>query len=235
MVQQKHIMPENLAPQEYWDKSYEKYILTNTPEEDPIRKWIEKYVPNGVGTCFEIGAFPGRYLSVFGGLGYNLAGIDLNPRILSDLPKWLIDNGFEASDFIRSDFTQYNFTKKYKIVCSFGFIEHFTNWEKILEKKMNLVEDEGLIVMETPNFSGPLQKFLHAALDEQNLLRHHTISMNPELWKQILIKNNFEIIFSGYFGGFDFWVDIQERTEEQKNIIRAINYLQTIFKKYPGQ
>ena len=221
---------DNLAPQEYWDKSYEKYNFTNTPKEDPIRKWIEKYVPKGTGICLELGAFPGRYLSLFGELGYELSGIDLTPQITSSLPDWLRQNGFRTAEFIKADFNEHNFERKYEVVCSFGFIEHFKGWEKILEKKMKLVEDGGLIIVEAPNFNGPLQKFLHATLDEKNLQRHNTASMDPELWKQLLIKNNFEIIFSGYFGGFDFWVDSQERTESQKNVIQAIDYLKPYLK-----
>ena len=78
----------NLVPQEYWDKGYETLELDIAPKDDTVRRWIELFFSNrGKGRCLEIGCFPGRYLAVFGELGYELNGIDLTPRVESDLPR----------------------------------------------------------------------------------------------------------------------------------------------------
>jgi hypothetical protein len=73
----------NKASQEFWNQVYdvEPQIAGRS---DIIRAWIEAYVPNVAGankTCIEIGCYPGRYLSVFGELGYELFGIDLKIKL----------------------------------------------------------------------------------------------------------------------------------------------------------
>lgn len=212
-----------LTPQDYWDSGYNNLKLEKAPLEDPVRHWIEQYVPSGDGTCLEVGAFPGRYLTVFGELGYELNGIDLTQRIESDLPIWLKNNGFKTGTFRRCNFFEYYDEQQYDIVSSFGFIEHFINWETVLAKHVPLVKDGGLLVIETPNFGGKLQKHLHLALDRENMQRHCLEAMCPERWAEICTEYGFEIIFSGYFGGFDFWTDGEELGPVLKDVMASIS------------
>jgi 2-polyprenyl-3-methyl-5-hydroxy-6-metoxy-1,4-benzoquinol methylase len=212
----------NLAVQEYWDQGYDSFQFEETPKDDPIRLWIEEHLPIGNGSCFEIGAFPGRYLSIFGELGYDLHGIDLHDGIVSRLPDWLRSLGFKVGDFIKADFTSVEISKQYDVVCSFGFIEHFDRWDMVVRKMFTLVKPGGILIIETPNFSGSFQRYLHCALDGENVKRHNLASMDPELWARLAVDNGFETLASGYFGGFDFWVDHQDRTESQNKILNNL-------------
>jgi hypothetical protein len=63
-----------------------------------------------------------------------------------------------------------------------------------------------------PNFKGSIQNFLHRYFDRENYNRHFIPSMDPDAWARILKSQGFEIIFSGYFGRFDFWTDYNKRS-----------------------
>ncbi len=94
--------------------------------------------------------------------------------------------------------------KKYDLVCSFGFIEHFENYTDIFAKQLQLVKDNGLALIQFPNFYGIVQRFLHYHLDRNNFYNHITQAMNINNYLKI-ISPDFTIIFTGYYGNFEFW------------------------------
>ncbi|MFH0702326.1 MAG: methyltransferase domain-containing protein [bacterium] len=252
----------NLAEQSYWDKSYENYNLEIAPKKDQVRQWIEKFVPKAhsqasnpselerieenmerrlsLPQALEIGCFPGRYLTVLGELGYELNGIDLTPGIERNFVDWLKSRKYKTGEFSKISLSEYrnkNSGIKYDLVCSFGFIEHFIDWKDVLLKHADFVKDEGYLIISAPNFRGILQRILHFCLDNKNYKRHYIPSMNPFLWKKIVqdLDFNFDIIYCGYFGAFEFWVDKQEINSFQKIIsIIIIKFLMPILKKLPG-
>jgi hypothetical protein len=86
----------NRASQEYWNSEYRSFGLHIAKEKDAIRRWIESHVaPAGSAnrTCLEIGCHPGRFMAVFGELGYELFGIDFAAD-LATLPAWLKRCGY---------------------------------------------------------------------------------------------------------------------------------------------
>jgi 2-polyprenyl-3-methyl-5-hydroxy-6-metoxy-1,4-benzoquinol methylase/glycosyltransferase involved in cell wall biosynthesis len=208
--------------QNYWDDSYKRVELVRADAYDPVRQFIQSAVPRGQGTCLEIGCYPGRYLSVFGELGYTVSGIDLTPNVVSVLPEWLLAQGFSTGSFRQSDFFEIDFTEKYDIVCSFGFLEHFCDYQTVIINHARLVKEGGLLVLTCPNFRGWIQRLLHILVDQKNMKRHHIPAMNPYDWGALVKENGFEIIRCDYFGLFDFWVDIQERNRLQTEIVRFI-------------
>lgn len=224
-----------LVDQSYWDDSYESVKPQIVPADDQLRLWLEKHLPAGKNsTCMEIGCYPARYLSVLGELGYTLNGIDLTPGVTS-LGDYL-KSKYTTGEFIHANFLTYPFDGQYDVVCSFGFIEHFSNWEEVLLKHASLVKPNGLLVIETPNFAGWFQRQIHSIFDSENLKRHNLKSMNPELWSELLSANNFEIIRSEYFGKFEFWSDTKERNALHKLGIRILGYMTPILRKVtPGR
>lgn len=168
--------------------------------------FIKKYIPpTTAGECLEIGSFPGPHLATFGDLGYTLNGIDFHPANKDAVPAWLSKEGFRIGEFVEDDFFAHRFNKKFDAVCSFGFIEHFEEYEKVILMHADLVEENGYLVITAPNFRGRIQKMLHKNFDRKNLAAHNLESMRPDHWAAILEKNGFEIIYKGYFGGFWFW------------------------------
>lgn len=225
----------DFVEQDYWDKSYQQIRFATLPDHDPIKLWLTTFIPNGNGTCLEVGCFPGGILSCFGELGYELHGIDLTPRVEHDLPAWLNSRGYRVGKFTRGDFARFTPETEYDIVASFGFIEHFSKWETILLKQASLVKKGGLLVIEAPNFRGIVQRLLHLLLDRENYERHNIASMNPYEWAKITKKMGFEIVFCGFLGNFLFWTDDFRQNWAQKlttNLIHSAS--KRILKKLPN-
>ncbi len=79
----------NFAEQSVWDEGYAQHEFFVAPKDDALRQWIETHFPRANKSCLELGCFPGRYLAVFGELGYELNGLDLTPRVEQDFSAWL--------------------------------------------------------------------------------------------------------------------------------------------------
>ena len=195
----------SLAPQQYWDQGYEKLTLDIAPQEDPVRIWLQKHLSTGTGSALELGCFPGRYLAVLGELGFELNGIDLTPRVETDLPKWVKRSGYRNGEFVRADVWTHNFNRQFDVVASFGLIEHFEEWPQLLSRHAQLVKQDGWLVVSVPNFRGCIQQCLHRWLDQDNLARHNLQAMDAQEWWKVVQPLGFNPVFCGCFGRFDFW------------------------------
>ena len=213
----------DLVDNKYWNESYIDTQFAKARRTDQIKLFIEKYIPFGNGKVLEIGCFPGRYLAILGELGYELNGIDINPNTEIGLKNWLSKEGYNIGMIKDLDYHDLSHNQKYDVVSSFGFIEHFSNFEEVLIKHCDLVADGGYLLITTPNFYGSIQNFLHKLLDKKNYNRHNVKAMNPYQWKEIVKMRNFQVIYSGYFGYFNFWAeDLESKTNMQKSVIYLI-------------
>lgn len=201
-----------LVHQSYWDRSYAGMRPVMADANDPVRRWIEAHVApvKDERHAIEIGCFPGRYLAVIGALGYTVHGIDLTPEV-KRMQQALDEMGLRTGLFTHGDFLQHPFARTYDLVCSFGFIEHFTDWQGVLLKHAALVRPGGTLLIETPNFGGWGQRLLHAALDAENFKRHHVPAMDPRAWSWLLEGEGFAIRDARCFGRFAFWHDSPRR------------------------
>lgn len=214
-------LPGNLAPGDFWQKHYGDSHLQEAEAGHPVIRWLADHVPPAGGDCIEIGCFPGRFLPFFGRLGYRLNGIDVIKGVL-DLPAWLRGRGLAAGDFCQQDFFTFKPQKRYEIVCSFGFIEHFMAWEDVLARQIDMVAPGGLLIVMCPNFAGTWQKYFHRLLDRENFRRHNLQAMDPQRWSVMAEKKRFSMIFSGYFGRFDMWAASQKRSLPAKLMVHGI-------------
>ena len=197
----------DFVQQQHWDESYQNTGFAPPAKDDFLRLSILKYIsPTETGKAIEIGCYPGGYLSVLGDLGYELNGIDLTPKT-EDLTMCFKNAGYKVGKIEKADFTTFATMGMYDVVASFGFVEHFDNYLQMILKHVSLVNRGGYLIISTPNFRGILQYIFHLLFDTPGLRRHNLKSMNPEEWAAILAQNGFEIMFSGYGGGAQFWMD----------------------------
>lgn len=220
----------NLTDSTYWDSEYRYATFASAPTNHPINQLIKKHCAGQSGSVFEVGCFPGTFLYTFGELGYQLNGIDTAPR----LPEMISDmqqRGFHLGEFSRADFFNIPHAPQYNVVCSFGFIEHFIDFETVIKKHLDLVAPGGTLIITTPNFAGFYQYLAHKLTDQKNLARHNVASMNPERWAALCTEAGYTIIEAGYAGKFDFWVEAQERSWFEKIIFYLFAALGKILKR----
>lgn len=212
--------------QEHWDSGYEGInldLVNRLPEDDDVKVWLLKHFGTvNNKSCFEIGCFPGRYLNLFGELGYCVGGIDLTPGVENMLPEWFRKRGILTGEFTRLDVADLNFNRRYNVVFSAGFIEHFSHWKELIRLHTRISSEYVVIV--TPNFRGIIQRFIHALFDRENFKRHNVSSMRPRAWARILEQEGFGIHFAGPIGRFGFWVEDQQRSELQERLLRMFRY-----------
>lgn len=189
----------------FWKEHWYKVNLSIAPFYHPVRRWIEHHVKdsNNEATCFEIGCFPAKFLSVFGEKGYTLNGIDIfeDTDLLRPV---LIHAGYNVDSIHKADFLTFQTSCNFDVVCSFGFIEHFKTWKKILKRHVDLTKKNGTILIEVPNINSPLYKFLYEILDPIVLNNHVMEVMNLEGISAAFENENCLVESKRYLGGFYF-------------------------------
>ena len=224
----------SLASKEHWETTYENIKYAEVSDNSEISVWLKEQIKdnfNNHKTCFEIGIFPSSYSTIFGKMGYQINGIDRVSEVNKSMKEWLLHKGYNVGDLFCEDFFKFNTKNKYDIVCSFGFIEHFKNFEEVIKRHTLLVKDNGFIILENPNFRGLVQNFLKYFLDKKNLDIHYLPSMNFYRWEKVLTDAGFEIIAKDYLGKFSFQTYPQKRNFIQKKLIKFINDNRYFIKK----
>jgi hypothetical protein len=90
------------------------------------------------------------------------------------------------------------------VVTSFGFVEHFNNYEEVIVKHCELVAPNGYLIITMPNFRY-MQWLYHWMFDRANLRIHNTDVMNLATLDRIMAAQGLERVFSGYLGGLTLW------------------------------
>ena len=221
---------ENLVKQEIWDAGYAGFDFR--VEEDELTADISRRLkqfgpPPAGGTCFEMGCYPCRYLSYFG-LRYRLQvnGVDAYGGSFAPVLRWLDSLGVQRGQILQQDaFAAVKELEaagvRYDLVYSLGFIEHFTDYLAVIDAHDRLVAPGGLLILSTPNFRGWCQNLLHRLFDRENLARHVVSSMDPDAWAAHL-ADRYDILFTGYVGGFDFWCEPETRGWLRQKALNAV-------------
>lgn len=194
------------TPKQEWDERTSLAVARKytKPEFDHI---LKQYLPvSDKMTCLEIGAIPGGFLAYFNKeFKYKITGIDFaeNKSVFDETMKI---NKIRDYKFISADIKNIKTNKKYDIVSSFGFIEHFDNYEDIINKHIELLAEGGYLVISLPNFRN-LQYIYRVLFDKHNLKIHNLDSMKINKLNSIIASKGLKKIFSGHLGGIELWYD----------------------------
>ncbi len=188
---------------DYWDELYRKQKLTGKGALF-FQEVFAEYLPRG-GAYFEAGCYPGTFLTYLcRTYDYEANGIDTTPFVLTRLPEFLKAEGIRIGELIRGDFLQYPFRRKYDVVCSFGFLEHFVDFQQVIQRHIDLLKPRGVLVLTCPNFRG-IQHLLRAVLDMEDLRRHVLPSMDFKAWNPVLEASGMRVLYQSYYRTFGFW------------------------------
>ena len=201
----------SVVDQEYWDSLYENQQVTYDPNADILfSELFDRFLKPG-GNCFEVGCYPGTFLIHLGRrFGYEVSGIDATPFVLTRMPPRFHQQGVKVGKFYQGDFLEFQPPGLFDVVCSFGFIEHFTNFEKIIDRHIRMVAPGGMLIVSCPNFRY-LQFLFHRLLDPVNLRRHVLEAMDLGRWKTVLTQRGMEILHHDYYRTAGFWADTPRR------------------------
>jgi len=186
----------------YIKKRYSTYFLWDVV--------LRKYLPVRTGyKALEVGSAPGenllRFHRMFGyapyGVEYSKIGAELNKELF-------LSHNIDARNVICSDFFSDEFQAKYReyfnIVSSFGFIEHFSNVEEVIDKHLNLLAPRGTLVVAIPNFRG-INYWLMRFFKKENIDSHNLIIMKKHSFKKLFSNRQLSTLYCDYAGTFNFF------------------------------
>jgi len=198
-----------------WDVFYRKYLASFKNRK-----------------AIEIGSAPGtsmvRLRDEFGiipfGVEYTEKGANLNRAVFAA-------NDIAESNLIQADFFSDEFQNTHKerfdLVVSRGFIEHFTDAGKVIEKHLAVLKDGGLLVVMIPNLRGIY--FSWTALFNPDQLPLH----NLEIMKKIEFQKLFEDkeltpLYCNYYGTFNFWMFTSRQGSPMRHVIKILLIVQRV-------
>jgi SAM-dependent methyltransferase len=127
-----------------------------------------------------VGVVPGGLLNYFARNGrYQCSGVDFSPKIV-ELREAFQRAGVEA-ELVQADFLQWNPGRRFDVVYSVGFVEHFDNYREVVERHWDLVAEDGILVLVVPT-----------ATPAQWLLRR--ILYTDTAWKELWTSHNRDIM-----------------------------------------
>lgn len=225
---------DRLTDQNYWEDYYSKAITQKNQIKDLVgiydNYWdilINKNDNKEKKTIIELGGYPGRYLA------YLSDKYDLIPTCLdfnSDRVKveeTMKAFNIEKYDIIQADILNYSPNMQYDIVISNGFIEHFLNYEEVLNNHAKYLKDGGTMLVMIPNKRW-LRKWYGFLVDYKNLKAHNLKCMKKSTFLNFASKNNLNLLSIEYFGGFAFSVH-QKLNFFQKIIYKSVRFCFKLF------
>ncbi len=130
---------------------------------------------------------------------------------------------------MQQDIFNYKAANLYDVTASFGFIEHFSNFAELIKLHINLTKPGGIVITSVPDFANPFQYFFHRLTDKKLMDIHNLKAMKPAAWREAVKEYNVEIVFDGYFGGFDFWHGEQKRNVLQQFFLKGMLTAKRLF------
>lgn len=197
----------NILDSRYWDQRRKKYKIRTIdtksynffgqPLVDRLRPYLK---PDETKRVLEIGCVPCESLCVVAKeFQYQVYGIDFTSRI--DIAEdFLAINGVRNYTLFSKDFMTWETADRFDLILSLGFIEHFKNYEFVIEKHIGLLADSGYLVLGFPNFRYG-QFILRCLIDMEHVRRHNLDCMDLKKIRTIFDRHGMRIHELGYIGG----------------------------------
>lgn len=131
------------------DFGYEEYEETASLRIRNFKKWyseLEPFVKNNPGKALDIGCASGHFLEILREKKWDVEGIELD----TDMVKVLQDKNIPVYG---QPFETFNSNKKYDLITLFDVMEHLPDPHAAFKKLSEIIADDGVIGLITPNFN----------------------------------------------------------------------------------
>lgn len=166
-------MSNKLTSEQFWQEKWESedYPKWDDGSAAFVPEWarvlFDDLTKYRGGTCLEVGCFPGRYLQYFANtFDMKVEGVDL-----------MAPDDSMTLEIHNVDFFEFSTDKKYDVVCSFGFIEHFEMLGDVIQRHVDLVRDGGMVIMTVPNFVHGWRFRSRRKFDKELFVHHNRNAM----------------------------------------------------------
>ena len=225
-------MNEELTSKKYWSKYWKTKpkIEGLIIEKDFLfHDVLSKYVPKKQKINFlEIGGFPGQWAMFFAkywGANSTLLDRYIDREVIQALST---TNAVKNINIIEGDVFDLSVNEKFDVVMSAGFIEHFSNVNSVIDKHIDYLEPNGILILSVPNLLG-LNGLLQKIIDKETYDTHFLETMDDQNLKRIVSGKNLDIEYINYYGKFCLWL---EDVDDKPRWIRRLVYLTNIVGRF---
>lgn len=134
-----------------------------------FKRWLQdakKFMPvEKKVNALDIGCAAGYCLDVMKTNGWNAYGLELDEEMYNNLKI----SGYNVYHTKLEDFES---PQRYTVICLFDVIEHITSLDTAFEKLFHLLDDEGVIVIVTPNYNSLQRKLFRKKWFQYKPIEH---------------------------------------------------------------
>lgn len=199
-----------LTKNNYWNSFCKKsskinHINISLPPNREIHQTFLKFLPiNKKMEFIEIGCGLGNWCVYFNKcFKYKIYGIDYTEEGVKSCLETLKKNKIAPQKIYLEDFTTYKFNKKFDVVFSMGFVEHFTNYREMIQKHLDITKDGGFTVIMVPNIKKNVYNKIQKIFNKKVL--DGFIHIYPDELSKLVSGEN-KILYCDYVGKINFGV-----------------------------
>lgn len=136
----------------------------------------------------DIGCGEGDFIAQAGKKGLKSVGIEINQSA--------IDSGMKKYNIqiYKSDIENFDTKYRYDIITIYDTIEHLRNPDSCIKRSHDLLKNNGIIVIVTPDSGSVIAKILGRGWEEFQRVREHIYFFSAKTLTRMLRKNNFKVI-----------------------------------------
>lgn len=217
-----------ITDQAHWNEYWGNYQYDKIPKKVVFNKFMPLLTR---GKSFiDIGGFPGIFSAYFykhGVKDVTLLDFHLNYEIVRSIEN-RNDMPLNSIKCINADFLSFHSERKYDIVFSSGFIEHFEDTADVISRHVELLSENGQLLIIIPNFLG-LNGSIQRWFDKQNLDAHNLNSMDISILERIMKGFNLKDLTVDYIGKPMLWLEPKPENKSKRKWIKMLSYVVKLF------
>jgi SAM-dependent methyltransferase len=226
-------MQEAYTTKEHWDEYFTEY---SPRKVDTIyfAEILEQHLkPDPAKSVLEVGCAGGEYLCYLAKqFRFIPFGVDFSDKIKKTGDLFAF-NGMAPPTLYLADFFNWQPNRTFDVVLSVGFIEHFEDTHKVIQKHVDLLAPGGKLIITLPHFAH-MQYVFHWLIDRENLRVHNTRMMRLPVIRKALEGLPVRVEHLDYFQTFGFWTERKTWNAGQKIIKWGIDTFGKIMWKLLG-
>lgn len=217
-----------ITDQAHWEEYWGNFQYDKIPDKVVFKKFMSQLIS---GKSFiEIGGFPGQISAYFYNHGIQdvtLLDFHLNNDTVRNFER-INSLPLNSIKCIHTDFFNFKSERKYDVVFSSGFIEHFEDTFDVISRHVDLLSENGQLLILIPNFLG-LNGTIQRRFDRQNLDAHNLKSMEIPYLEYIMDRFNLSDLTVEYIGKPMLWLEPKPENKNKRKWIKMLSYIVKLF------